>query len=310
MHRLTPILILLSASACSDAGNAPASEKTPDLVPVVIGKLEDSHIREASGLARSQRQENILWVINDNGAREWVHAINPRGARLGEFDLKKSKNKDWEDLASFRLDGIPYLMIADIGDNDARHKTRTLYFVEEPEAAKKEKEKIAWQVNFKYPNGPRDAEAAAVDVDNERALVLSKRDIPPSLYELPLKPDSDKKVTAKWLGTIRSLPAPSRQDVEFAPKTKDWHWQPVGMDISRDNLAAVILTYRAVYYYTRQPDQDWFDALNTKPRRVSLGNFRNAEAIAFGDDSRRVIVTGENRHSPILLIDFNEAPAE
>ena len=93
-------------------------------------------------------------------------------------------------------------------------------------------------------------------------------------------------------------------------KTKDWHWQPVGMDISRDNLAAVILTYRAVYYYARQPDQDWFDALNTNPRRVSLGNFRNAEAIAFGDDSRRVIVTGENRHSPILLIDFNEAPAE
>ncbi|MCP5091857.1 MAG: hypothetical protein GY949_13135, partial [Gammaproteobacteria bacterium] len=244
MHRLTLILILLSASACSDAGNAPTSVKTPDLRAVVIGKLEDPVIREASGMARSLRQENILWVINDNGAKEWVHAINPRGARRGEFDLKKSNNKDWEDLASFRLDGIPYLMIADIGDNDARHKTRTLYFVEEPEAAKKKKEKIAWQVNFKYPNGPRDAEAAAVDVDNGRALILSKRDIPPSLYELPLQTDDDKKVTAKWLGTIRSLPAPSRQDVEFAPKTNDWHWQPVGLDISRDNLAAVILTYR------------------------------------------------------------------
>lgn len=310
MHRLTPILILISVSACSEPGDAPASEEMPDLRPVVIGKLEDPVIREASGLTRSQRQDNLLWVINDDGAKEWVHAVNPRGARLGEFDLKKSRNKDWEDLASFRLDGKPYLLIADIGDNDARRKSRTLYIVEEPKAAKKEKEKIAWQIDFKYPNGPRDAEAAAVDIENERALILSKRDIPPALYELPLEPDSDKKVMAKWLGTIRSLPAPSRQDVEFAPKTKDWHWRPVGMDISGDNLAAVILTYRAVYYYTRQADQDWFDALNTRPRRVSLGNFRNAEAIAFGDDSRRVIVTGENRHSPILLIDFNEAPAE
>ena len=73
------------------------------------------------------------------------------------------------------------------------------------------------------------------------------------------------QLTAKWLGTITSLPQPSRQDVEFAPKTKDWHWQPVGMDISADNLAAVILTYRAVYYYQRQPGQDWLDALNTQP---------------------------------------------
>ena len=65
---------------------------------------------------------------------------------------------------------------------------------------------------------------------------------------------------------ITSLPRPSRQDVQFAPRTKDWHWQPVGMDISADNLAAVILTYRAVYYFTRQPGQDWFDALNQRGR--------------------------------------------
>lgn len=310
MHRLTPIVILISASACSDPGDAPASATPPDLRPVVIGKLQDKNIREASGLARSQRDGSTLWVINDNGADEWVHAISPRGARLGEFDLKKAKNKDWEDLASFELDGTPYLLVADIGDNDAKRKSRTLYVVEEPAAKKNDKAKIAWRVTFRYPDGPRDAESAAVDIDNRRALILSKRDIPPVLYEVPLDTEDDEKVTAKWLGTIRSLPPPTRQDVEFAPKTKDWHWQPVGMDISADNLAAVILTYRAVYYYERQPEQDWFDALNTRPRRVSIGNFRNAEAIAFGDDARNVVVTGENRHSPILLIDLDVEASE
>ena len=312
MRRLFPIfiaLILIAVSACSDAGQVP-TEQAPTLAAVVIGKLEDSNIREASGLARSQQQDNVFWVINDNGAKEWVHAINPRGKRIGEFDLKKSDNVDWEDLASFRIDGKSYLLIADIGDNDARYKTRTLYVVEEPVAAKKEKARVAWRVDFKYPDGPRDAESVAVDVENERALVLTKRNTPPVLYEVPLRPVDDKKVTAKWLGTIRSLPPPSRQDVEFAPKTKDWHWQPVGMDISADNLAAVILTYRAVYYYTRQPDQDWFDALNTRPKRVSLGNFKNAEAIAFGNDTRTVVVTGENKHSRLLLIDFSGAPTE
>jgi hypothetical protein len=300
-------LILIAVSACSDAEQAPTGQ-VPDLAAVVIGRLEDPNIREASGLARSQRQDDLFWIINDNGAKEWVHAVNPRGKRIGEFDLKKSDNVDWEDLASFSIDGTPYILVADIGDNDAKYKTRTLYVVEEPVPAKNKKKKIAWQIDFRYPDGPRDAESVAVDIENQRALVLTKRSTPPVLYEVPLRPVDDKKVTAKWLGTIRSLPPPSRQDVEFAPKTNDWHWQPVGMDISADNLAAVILTYRAVYYFTRQPGQDWFDALNTRPRRVSLGNFRNAEAIAFGNDTRMVVVTGENKHSRLLLIDFNEAP--
>ncbi len=290
--------------ACNDANEAPPAK--PRLAPVVIGKLEDPKIREASGLARSRKAANVLWTINDNGNKEWVHAIAPNGRRLGEFDLKKSENKDWEDLASFVLNDTPYLLVADIGDNDARHKKRTLYVVEEPDVEKSGKARVAWRIDFRYPDGPRDAESAAVDVENQRALVLSKRDIPPVLYEVPLLPEDDKTLTATWLGTITSLPKPSRQDVEFAPKTKDWHWQPVGMDISADNLAAVILTYRAVFYYTRQPGQDWFDALNQRPRRVSIGNFRNAEAIAFANDKRSIVVTGENRHSRLLLINFDE----
>ncbi len=296
MRCLFPVLLVLGG--CQEAPTGPA--------PVLLGRLEDPRILEASGLARSLSQDNVLWVINDNGAKEWVHAISPRGARLGEFDLKKAKNRDWEDLASFRLDGTPYLLVADIGDNEAQRESRTLYVVEEPEVKKNSAAKLAWRVDFRYPDGPRDAESAAVDVENARALVLSKRDIPPVLYEVPLRANGKRIVTAKWLGTIRSLPPPTRQDVEFAPRTRDWHWQPVAMDISADNLAAVILTYRAVYYYERFPGQDWFDALNTRPRRVGIGNLRNAEAIAFGNAGRRVIVTGENKHSPVLLIDFEE----
>ncbi|NND47127.1 MAG: hypothetical protein HKN55_05640 [Woeseiaceae bacterium] len=281
---------------------------------VVIGKLQDPDIREASGLARSYREDNVLWTINDNGSDEWVHAINPRGKRLGEFDLKKSKNRDWEDLASFSLDGEPYLLIADIGDNEAKYDSRTLYVAKEPRAKKKDQEKVDWQVRFRYPEGPRDAESAAVDIEHQRALILTKRDLPPVLYEVPLRTDNDgdndETVTATRLGAILSLPRPSRQDVEFAPKTKDWYWQPVGMDISDDNLAAVILTYRAVFYYERLPGQGWLDALNAQPQRVSIGNFKNAEAIAFGDRQRTVIVTGENKHSPIIAIDFNEDVTE
>jgi len=107
------------------------------------------------------------------------------------------------------------------------------------------------------------------------------------------------------LGTVNSLQTPSRSEVEFAPKSKDWYWQPVGMDISQDNQAAVILTYREVYYFQRQAGQDWLEALNSQPVRISLGNFNNAESIAFGNDEREVIVTGENKNSRILRVDLS-----
>ena len=288
----------MAVAGCSNA------EQPATLAFEVSGQLEDASIREASGLARSYREPGLLWIINDNGAKEFVHAVDANGARRGEFKLRKSDNKDWEDLASFELDGVPYLMVADIGDNDARRKHRTLYFVAEPPAEKNSETKTDWKVTYRYPDGPRDAEAAAVDQPNQRALILSKRDLPPVLYAVPLRTDQPDVIAANRLGPITSLNKPTRQDVEFAPKTKDWYWQPVGMDISADGLAAVILTYRAVYYYQRRPEQDWLDALNATPVRIGIGNFPNAEAVAFGDEHRTVFVTGENRNSLILRIDL------
>ncbi len=300
---------LLIVAACGQAATPAA------IVPEVTGRIEDKTILEASGLAPSRRQDNLLWIINDHGAKETVHALDFSGNRLGEFDLKKSKNKDWEDLASFRLEGRPMLMIADIGDNAARRKHRTLYFVEEPTPEDDGEAKREWEVNFSYPGGPRDAEAAAVDSENGRALILSKRDMPAQLYAVPLfkgsgfeendLADKGKPVVATLLGQITSLDKPSRQDIEYAPKGKDWHWQPVGMDISADSLAAVILTYGAVYYYRREARQDWLEALNSAAVRVDLGNFENAEAISFADDNTTVFVTGENKHSRLLRIDFS-----
>ena len=294
IRRILPLLLL---AGCSTA------EQPATLQFEVAGRLEDTRIVEASGLARSQREPGILWTVNDSG-KPYLYALDHEGRHLGRVDLNKSDHRDWEDLTSFSLDGDPYLLIADIGDNDAKRKSRTIYVAKEPRPDEN-KTKVDWRIDFRYPNGPRDAESAAVDIENERILILSKRDIPPALYELPLQPAGDGKITATWLGTITSLPMPRRQDVELATKTKNWHWQPVGMDISADNRAAVIMTYRAVYYFLRREDQDWFEALNGKPVRIGLGNFRDAEGVAFGDDARTVYVTGEGRNPLLLRVDLS-----
>ena len=279
---------------------------------VHVGTLEDPALDEASGLARSQHDPDLLWIINDGGAKPRIHATDRHGASRGMVSVAGARNVDWEDLASFRWRGAPYLLIADIGDNDARRDMLSLYVIEEPylKSASAVKVEPKWRIDFTYPNGARDAEAIAVDAANERVFVLTKRDIPAVLYELPLVPRGDDILTATRVGTIVSLPAPRRQDVEYAPLSKDWHWQPTAMDIAADNLAALIMTYRAVYVYRRNVDDAWFAALSRRPLVIDIRGYRDAEAAVFSADGESIFVTVEQQHAPLLRIDLNGAVAK
>ena len=270
---------------------------------VLAGRLKTKALNEASGIVRSQRQDDVYWLVNDSG-KPRLYAIDSIGTNLGHIKVDGAKHVDWEDIASFTLDGKPYLLIADIGDNDRKRRDVTIYVVEEPEPGQGEAE-IAWSFDFSYPKGPRDAESLTVDIDNERILVLSKREIPAVLYELPLRPKTDDRQKANPLGAIRSLPKPSRQDVEFAPATKNWHWQPTAMDISADSRAAVILTYHGVYYYRRDGDSTWLEAFQTRPAAISVGDFDKAESVAFSPDGKSVFVTFEGSNAILLRVDLN-----
>ncbi len=281
------------------------SDKPPQVdSPIkVTGHLQYKSLDEASGLARSYKQENQLWAINDSGGPV-LYAIDTAGSRLGKVKLLKTSNRDWEDLASFSLGGQAYLLIADIGDNESRRKNVTIYVVEEPDVDQGNAD-IAWSFDFTYPSGPRDAEAVAVDVENEQILVLTKRDIPALLYRLPLIPDKNATIIAERLGAIDSLPQPTRRDINNAPVSKNWYWQPTGMDISADGKAAVILTYVGLYYYSLGDAENWFDALHTKPTLIATTRNREAESIAFGANDDVVFVTLEQRRAPLLRFDLS-----
>ena len=83
------------------------------------------------------------------------------------------------------------------------------------------------------------------------------------------------------------------------------------MDISDDGLAAVVLTYRGVYYYRRTANKPWIDALQMRPAPISVGKFSKAESVAFSADGRSVYVTFEDPNAILLRIDLNDfaAPA-
>lgn len=287
----------LMLAACSAGGE----DARQDALIRVTGNLENESLNEASGLARSNRTPDVYWAVNDDGPAA-IHALDSSGAKLGLVHIAAAKNRDWEDIASFTHAGTAYLAVADIGDNDARHKTVTVYIVQEPETGTAQIN-IAWRIDFTYPEGPLDAESLAVDAASEQIYVLSKRTIPAVLYQLPLMPPPDEVVVATRIAAIDSLPQPTRREVRNAAGS-GWGWQPTGMDFAADGSSALILTYAGVNYFSRDAGQTWPEALQGQARQLKLGKYKNAESISYTTDADAALVTGEKKHAAVLRIDL------
>ena len=147
---------------------------------VYAGQIENSEIDEASGLAASRRRSDLLWTHNDSGAPPRLYAVGVDGRDHGAVDVRGASNVDWEDLAAFQIDEVPYLLIADVGDNDAERRSVMLYIVEEPELRRDRFEdgtavSVAWSLEVVFEDGPVDCEGVAVDVPGQRVLLVSKR---------------------------------------------------------------------------------------------------------------------------------------
>ncbi len=298
------LVCLLCLSACAAESTTSSARNPPDPAIVEIGKLQESKIDEASGLARSHREEHRFWTLNDSGSAAVLYALGEDGSHLGSVRMRGGSNIDWEDLASFEFNGRPQLLVADIGDNVGRRKHVTLYIMDEPTPSSDEITP-SWQIDFAYPDGPKDAEAVAVDGHERVAYVLSKRTIPARLYSISLAAENigtDTIAMASFLGTIESIPQPTPEDLERALAEKNWHWQPTAMDFSADGRAAIILTYRAVYLYKRRGDEPWLETLQRSPTTFPLGDIREAESAALNAGS--IFLTVEAHHAPIYRIDI------
>jgi hypothetical protein len=294
------ICVPLLLVGCNGAGDA----AEPDALIQQLGTLDNRELDEASGLALSTRDSELLWVINDDGP-PLLYAISRHGKHRGQVHISDAANQDWEDLAAFIYEGESYLVVADTGDNEGRRPFVTLYVVAEPGPTDQQAE-LAWRINYTYPDGPRDAESLAVDIIGKHFYVLSKRDIPAVLYSVPLKPDTDATVVATRLGAVAGLPQPSAREKSQAAKN-GWSWQPTAMDFARDGRRAVILTYGGVYIFARSAGQDWPDALGGTALELKLGRLKNAEAILLDEEDQAALLTVEKRHAPLLRIDLSSA---
>ncbi|MGB6137844.1 MAG: hypothetical protein WBG74_14815, partial [Shewanella sp.] len=170
---------------------------------------------------------------------------------------------------------------------------------------------------YTYPDGDHDCESVAVDSVKGKILLLTKRDTPPVLYELPLiaptlQSGSNNssaqmiKQQAKRLGEIAPLPTAVLDYVSI------YTWagfagKPTAMDISADGLSAVILTYTHAFYFTQTTQGEWLSLFSTTPQQIALPAIKQAEAVGFSQDGQSIYITSEMIPAPVYKMDLNSA---
>ncbi|MDN5216348.1 hypothetical protein QQ020_30045 [Fulvivirgaceae bacterium BMA12] len=264
-------------SPANDQPVVPDSDSTATLIKrdtsflpgIPQGLVVNEALQEASGIAVSRSNPQLIWAHNDSGDLPRIFLLGSGGDDFGEFRLVNAKNRDWEDIAigPGPEEGKNYLYIGDIGDNISQYEEKIIYRVEEPDVSSTDKKfdgeiKSVEAIKLKFPDGIRDAETLMIDPANKDLYIISKRESKVGVYRLKYPYATDLVNVLEKVGEMALTGV-------------------VGGDISSDGNEVLIKTYQTIYYWKKTGDEDIGTLLLSQP--VSLPYFREpqGEAIAW-----------------------------
>jgi hypothetical protein len=258
------LLFTLTSLEPSPAGAQQASCRVEAASTPVQG------LPEASGIAASARSPGVLWSHNDSGEPVLV-AFSPDGATLGRTWIAGAAVEDWEDVNVGPCPDGSCVYIADIGDNNARRGSLTIYRVPEPDSTAARSHR-AESMRLTYPDGPKDAEALLVIPNGSIYIVTKGERSAVTLY----RAGSFNNGTTVRLAPIATI-------VEGNQRTGVPRQDRItGASASRDGRWIVLRTLSALMFYRTS------DLESGNPREMfhySLGSVsgRQGEGVAFGD---------------------------
>ncbi len=255
---------ILSFNSCADD---PEFGKQVDL-----GLIEHDPITEASGIAASRMNPDVLWTHNDSGGSASVYAFNAQGQHLGVYSIAGANNRDWEDMAMGPgpVDGQQYLYIGEIGDTDLQYDLKYIYRIPEPTVNSSQLpvsrtitgvERIA----FRYPDGRRDAETLMVDPLTKDIYIVSKWEANVKVYRAPYPQSTTDPIILDHVATLNLFLV-------------------VGGDISPSGFEILIKTYTNVYYWRLTPGQAPWEIFVDEPSILPYNMEPQGEAICWMPD--------------------------
>ncbi len=297
---IRPALRLLfpAALALCVAGCAPPPLPFARLAGLITSKDLD----EVSGFAASHAHQDVLWATNDSDNAARLYAVSLRGRMLAHYDVEGATNIDWEDLASFDLDGKHYLLVADTGDNGGLRKSITLHVFEEPADLEGGTLRPAWTIRARWPDGPRDCEAVAVDASAGKILLVSKKRMPPELFVLPLADPHGDWREPRRIGRLSGVPAADPDLKRGDPVMAKLFTQVTAADVSPDGNTLAVLTYGSVLFYRREAGEDWATAVARAPEAHDVPLIPQAEALTWSALGGGLYASGEFSPAPIFYL--------
>lgn len=244
-----------------------------------MGDLTNDDIDEASGIASSYKNKGILWTHNDSGGENRIFAIDTNGIGRGVYYLSGVENRDWEDIlvGPGSIEGVSYIYIADIGDNDSEHGKKYIYRIPEPDVAldNDNTTKILSEVEvitFKYPDDERDAETLLIDSTTKDLYVVGKRDTKVRLYKISYPYSTNTTFDVEIVAKL-TLPDDPEENTPYNYITSG--------SISLDGSEIIIKSYSNVYYWSRENGATIAEAMSVDPEYLTYTQEPQGEAIGW-----------------------------
>jgi autotransporter-associated beta strand protein len=261
---------------------------------ITTGTLTNASIGEASGIAASRMNTNVLWTHNDSGNAAQVFAMTPAGANLGTYNVTGAGNTDWEDIAvgPGPTANMQYLYVGDIGDNFAIRGSISVYRIPEPTVSDTQLPVTtslagAQKLTVAYPDGARDAERHFVVPATRDIYIISKRDTVKYVYVAPY-PQATSGTTTMTL--VTSL------------NNANWI---TAADLSPDGDEIIMRSTGtgSGLLYTRPAGGTIKQALESTPISIPLLSEAQGEAIGFDPMGHGYYTTSENVGAPVHYFD-------
>lgn len=261
------------------------------LAATLLVHIADPRLDEASGIAPSIADPDVVYVHNDSGDSARFFALDVHtGRTVGTYTVPNATNVDWEDMAVARdRRGVASVWLADIGDNDARRAEVRIYRVDEPHGHVVGPPEV-WRL--RYPDGPHDAESLAVAPGGAAVMVTKSLLGSSAVYAVPARPSGVQ--TLRKIGEIRF----ALTGTPGGPNAVG-QLTATGAAFSRDGTVLAVRTYTDAYLW-RVVDGDVAGALRTAAVRTALPAQPQGEGIAV--DGSRLLVDSEGRGSAVYAV--------
>jgi hypothetical protein len=285
-------IIFLSCTSCMEMiSTSDSFNEAQDL-----GVIENTTIKEASGIVASYKNKGLLWTHNDSGDNNRIYSMDANGKGTREFYLEGANNRDWEAIGMATFPEGSFIYVGDIGDNNANYSDYIIYRVLEPEITastpKTNTLKNVQKISYKYPDGARDAEAILIDQSTKDIFIISKREDKKRLYRLPFPQSYTQTITAEFVQELTTFSTGSGQQAYLTDG-----------NVSADNQEIILKSYFQIFHWRRATNETIPNALKRNPTIIPYGLEPQGEGVCFAQDGSGYYTISEesSSKSPVKL---------